>query len=134
MVYICKQYTKVYHNSMSNDQFIERDASAEMKYLQDTLYVINGKWKIPIINSLCNGNRRYREIQRSIPGITSRMLSKELKELEQNKIIRRVVHDESPVVVEYEMTPYCLTFSEIIMAMIQWGKEHNKVVREDRVF
>lgn len=118
---------------MSNDHVMQRDAAAEMKYLQDTLYVINGKWKIPIINSLCNGNRRYREIQRSIPGITSRMLSKELKELELNKIIRRVVYDESPVLVEYETTEYCHTFSEIILAMIQWGKEHNKVVREDKV-
>jgi len=111
---------------------IQRDAVAEMKYLQDTLYVINGKWKIPIINSLCNGNRRYREIQRSIPGITSRMLSKELKELEMNKVIRRVVKDESPVLVEYETTPYCKTFSEIIMAMINWGKEHHNELRRDQ--
>lgn len=110
---------------------IKRDAAAEMKYLQDTLYVINGKWKIPIINSLCNGNRRYREIQRSIPGITSRMLSKELKELEMNKIIRRVVKDEPGVLVEYETTAYCKTFSEIILAMIDWGKQHYEVLKEE---
>jgi DNA-binding HxlR family transcriptional regulator len=112
-------------------QEIKRDAAAEMKYLQDTLYVINGKWKIPIINSLCNGNRRYREIQRSIPGITSRMLSKELKELEMNKIIRRVVKDEPGIVVEYETTSYCKTFSEIILAMIDWGKQHYAVLKEE---
>lgn len=116
---------------METVQETKRDAAAEMKYLQDTLYVINGKWKIPIINSLCNGNRRYREIQRSIPGITSRMLSKELKELEMNKVIRRVVKDESPVLVEYETTPYCKTFSEIILAMINWGKQHYEVLKED---
>jgi len=117
---------------METEQPIQRDAAAEMKYLQDTLYVINGKWKIPIINSLCNGNRRYREIQRSIPGITSRMLSKELKELELNKVIRRVVKDDSPVLVEYETTPYCQTFSEIILAMINWGKEHHNVLRQEQ--
>ncbi|MHA3789922.1 winged helix-turn-helix transcriptional regulator [Flavobacterium hauense] len=118
---------------METTQEIKRDAAAEMKYLQDTLYVINGKWKIPIINSLCNGNRRYREIQRSIPGITSRMLSKELKELEMNKIIRRVVKDEPGILVEYETTPYCKTFSEIILAMIDWGKQHYEVLKKEAV-
>jgi DNA-binding HxlR family transcriptional regulator len=70
----------------------------------------------------------YREIQRSIPGITTRMLSKELKEMELNKIIVRKVYDASPVAVEYETTPYCKTFGNIILAMIDWGKKHKKMI------
>ena len=105
-----------------------RDQSEELRSLQDTLYFIGGKWRLPIINSICNGNRRFREIERSIPGITTRMLSKELKEMEMNKLVKRNVYDESPVLVEYEPTEYCRSFGDIIMAMINWGREHRRVV------
>ncbi len=63
----------------------------DVKYLKDTLYVMGYKWKLPILLSLGMGNQRFKEIQRSIPGITSRVLSKELKELELNQIITRKV-------------------------------------------
>ena len=56
-------------------------------YVQDTLYVLGGKWKLLIILALSNGNSRFTEIRKSIPKITTRMLSKELKELEINKLI-----------------------------------------------
>jgi len=105
-----------------------RDQSEELRALQDTLYFIGGKWRLPIVNSICNGNRRFREIERSIPGITTRMLSKELKEMEMNKLVKRTVYDESPVLVEYEPTEYCRSFGKIIMEMINWGREHRKVV------
>ncbi|MCO6148652.1 helix-turn-helix domain-containing protein [Flavobacterium sp. NRK1] len=66
---------------------MERDQKEELLALQDTLYFIGGKWRIPLINSLCNGHRRFREIERSIAGITTRMLSRELKEMEMNKLV-----------------------------------------------
>lgn len=115
---------------MENAQLI-RNQPEEVKALQDTIYVIGGKWKLPIINSICNGNKRFREIERSIPGITTRMLSRELKEMEMNKLIKRTVSPDSPVLVEYESTPYCKTFGNIILAMIEWGKEHKKYIQEE---
>ena len=111
------------------DDFAVRSQPEEVKALQDTIYVIGGKWRLPIINSICNGNKRFREIERSIPGITTRMLSRELKDMEMNKLIKRTVYDESPVLVEYESTPYCKTFGAIIMEMIRWGREHKKYVK-----
>lgn len=66
----------------------------ELKYLQDTLYVISGKWKLQILFTISKGHSRYRDILRNIPGLTSRMLSKELKELEMNKIVARKVYDD----------------------------------------
>jgi len=102
----------------------------ELKYLQDTLYVIGGKWKLQILFALSNGQKRYRDILRSIPEITSRMLSKELKELEMNKIIARKVYDETPVRVDYEVTHYCKSFDPIIRQMIDWGKAHRKYLSE----
>ncbi|ATL48901.1 transcriptional regulator [Chitinophaga caeni] len=107
---------------------MERNQAEELRALQDTLYFIGGKWRIPVINSLCNGNRRFREIERSIPGITTRMLSRELKEMELNKLVKRNVYDEMPVLVEYEPTEYCRTFGKIITEMINWGRKHRKFV------
>ena len=106
-----------------------RNQAEEVQALQDTIYVIGGKWKLPIINSVCNGNKRFREIERSIPGITTRMLSRELKELEANKLITRTVYDTTPALIEYESTEYCKTFGFIILEMIKWGKQHQKKVR-----
>lgn len=105
-----------------------RNQSEEVQALQDTIYVLGGKWRLPIINSICNGNKRFREIERSIPGITTRMLSRELRDMELNKLITRTVYPDSPVLVEYESTDYCKSFGPIILEMIRWGKEHRKVV------
>jgi len=101
-----------------------RNQQEEIQALQDTLYVLGGKWKLPIINSICNGNKRFRDIERSIPGITTRMLSKELKEMSANQLIRRTVIDDMPVSIEYTATDYCRSFGDIILEMIKWGKAH----------
>ncbi|MBD2705252.1 helix-turn-helix transcriptional regulator [Spirosoma sp. BT702] len=103
-----------------------RNQRQEVQALQDTIYVIGGKWKLPIINSICNGNRRFREIERSIPGITTRMLSRELKEMEANGLILRTVIPTTPVGVEYISTEYCQSFGRIILEMINWGKQHRE--------
>lgn len=112
---------------------MERNQVEGLRALQDTLYFIGGKWRIPIINSLCNGNKRFREIERSIPGITTRMLSKELKDMELNKLVNRKVYPDSPVLIEYLPTAYCRTFGNIIQEMINWGREHRKVIIEESV-
>ena len=105
-----------------------RNQKEEVQALQDTIYVIGGKWKLPIINSLCNGNKRFRDIERSIPGITTRMLSRELKEMEANKLVKRTVTPNTPVMVEYTVTSYCRSFGDIILEMIKWGKQHRKKI------
>lgn len=111
---------------------MHRNQSEEYQALQDTLYVIGGKWRIPIINSICNGNTRFREIERSIPGITRRMLSRELKDMELNKLVKRTVYAGPPVQVEYTSTEYCKSFGGIILEMIKWGREHRKVVTKKK--
>lgn len=106
-----------------------RNQQEEIQALQDTLYVLGGKWKLPIINSICNGNKRFRDIERSIPGITTRMLSKELKEMTANQLIKRTVIDDTPVAIEYTSTEYCRSFGDIILEMIKWGKQHRQKLR-----
>jgi len=107
-----------------------RNQKQEVQALQDTIYVIGGKWKLPIINSLCNGNRRFTDIERSIPGISPRMLSRELKELEANGIIRRTADPDTSGIVEYSVTDYCYSFGDIILEMIKWGKTHRTRIKK----
>ncbi|MFN8253906.1 MAG: helix-turn-helix domain-containing protein [Ferruginibacter sp.] len=94
--------------------------------VNDTLNVISGKWKLPIIGSLLYNKKRFTEIQRNIPRITSRMLSKELKDLEMNGIVNRVVYDTLPVTVEYELTPSAQSLSEVLDKMVEWGLKHRR--------
>lgn len=100
--------------------------------INDTLNVISGKWKMPIIASLFFGKMRFTEIQRNIPKITPRMLSKELKELELNGIVIRTVHDSMPVVVEYELTESARQLSDVMDSMIRWGMNHRKGIILER--
>lgn len=102
----------------------------QIRHLQDTLYVINGKWKLPILVAVHQGNSRFRDIQRSVGGITTKVLSKELKELEQNKLVVRRVYDTSPPVVEYTTSTYCDTLQNMIAEMIDWGKNHRDKIKE----
>jgi DNA-binding HxlR family transcriptional regulator len=124
---------------MTNDELIKKSAEVlsdprnhkdEVQALQDTIYILGGKWRLLIINSICNGNNRFREIQRSIPGLTTKMLSKELKEMEANLLISRTESGTAPVLVEYRETDYCLSFGGIILEMISWGKTHRERIRE----
>src|SRR4051812_20119705 len=74
--------------------------------VKDALEVLNGKWKLQIIISLTFGTRRFRQIAKEIPGITDKMLSKELKELEVNQLVKRTVIDSFPPAVEYTITEH----------------------------
>lgn len=96
--------------------------------VNDTLNVIAGKWKIPVLASLLFGLKRFTEIQRNIPRITPRMLSKELKELELNGMVKRIVYDSTPVTVEYELTESAKKLSSVINSMLEWGLDHRKHV------
>ncbi|WP_348813807.1 winged helix-turn-helix transcriptional regulator [Flavobacterium maritimum] len=96
--------------------------------VNDTLNVINGKWKLPIIGSLLFDKKRFTEIQRNIPKITARMLSKELKDLEMNGMVKRTVYDTIPVTVEYELTDSARNLGEVLDKMLEWGLQHRKAV------
>lgn len=91
--------------------------------VQDTLDVVGGKWKLVLISILLNGKKRFRELSREA-GITPRILSKELQELEMNGLVTRTVCDTKPITVEYALTPYSETLAEVLDAMKRWGELH----------
>ena len=102
------------------------DIITRIGYVQTTLQAISGKWKLPILMSMYGGKSRFRDIQRNIPQITTRVLSKELKDLEASKLIIRIVHDGYPVSIEYKLTSYSFTLTPVVDEMIKWGKLHSK--------
>jgi DNA-binding HxlR family transcriptional regulator len=93
--------------------------------LQDTLYVINGKWKILILATLMDKPYRFKELSREL-GISPRMLSKELTELEMNDLVTRKVIETKPAGVEYAATDYGKTLSPVLQALSEWGKKHRE--------
>ena len=94
--------------------------------IQDTLDILSGKWKVNIIGSLGFGNKRFMELQREIQGIGAKMLSKELRDLEVNELVFRVVHNTKPVTVEYGLTDYGSSLKPIIQEMALWGMKHRR--------
>jgi DNA-binding HxlR family transcriptional regulator len=101
----------------------------EIMAVQDTMDVLNGKWKIAIISSICYYNkRRFSDILNDVAGISNKMLSKELKELEINKLVRRTVLDTHPVTVQYELTTHGETLKTIINNLTEWGIAHRKAI------
>ena len=96
--------------------------------LNDTLNIVSGKWKLPIVASLLRGKRRFKDLQENIDKITPRMLSKELKELEVNGMVERKVYDQTPVLIEYVLTESGRNIVTVIEAMIDWGMIHRQEV------
>ena len=102
--------------------------TASLKAIQDVMDVLGGKWKISIVTCLCYSPRRYSELLKLVEGISGKVLSRELKDLEMNKLITRTVKDTSPISVEYAITDYGNTFKELIQIMAEWGIKHRKEI------
>ena len=108
------------------DDVDQSECASSILPVRDALDILNGKWKLPIIIALSFGNKRFSQIAREIPGITDKMLSKELRDLEQNELVKRTVYDTVPVTVEYAMTPYGKSLHRVISELRKWGVQHRK--------
>ena len=103
---------------------------ASVNAIRDALFVLNGKWKLPLIFTILEKPRRFNEIQQSVPGITPKILSKELKDLEENGFIKRNVYPTTPVTVIYEITPYSHTLKSVLGELRAWGMQHKDMIKE----
>lgn len=88
------------------------------------LEVIGGKWKGLIVFYLLGRTKRFNELRRLLPGVTQRMLTRQLRELEADRIIQRTVYDEVPPRVEYSLTEFGKTLETIIRMLQKWGTEY----------
>lgn len=96
--------------------------------VKDSLDVLNGRWKLPILVSLKYSDKRFKQISRDVHGITDKMLSKELKELEINQLIKRTVYDTFPPTVNYTLTEHGHSLDSVILALKEWGGTHRKKI------
>lgn len=106
----------------------EQECNEALAALEDALYVFGGKWKLRIIAALQKRNLRFNELQRSVKGISARVLSNELKQLEQNGFIDKCA-DSGASVIEYGLTAYSYTLNDVLDVLIQWGTQHRKKIR-----
>ncbi|MFA5181736.1 MAG: helix-turn-helix domain-containing protein [Syntrophales bacterium] len=95
----------------------------------ETMAVIGGKWKPIILFCIRDDTKRFSEIKRLIPGVTQKMLTQQLRELEEQGIIHREIHPVIPPKVEYSLTKYGCTLIPILDTMAQWGGNHNQTKR-----
>ena len=95
-----------------------------------TLKLIGGRWKIPIIFHLLAGRRRFSELARALTGVTQKMLTQQLREMERNGLVSRNIFPQVPPKVEYSLTELGTSLKPVVEAMCRWGEAHG-VGRED---
>lgn len=89
---------------------------------------LKGRWRLPIILSLVFGNKRFSQLSKEVRGISDKILAKELKDLEINKLIKRTIYDTFPPSVEYSITEHGKSVEKVLMELKNWGDLHRKVV------
>jgi len=109
-----------------------KECMAALLPVRDALEVLSGRWKLPILIALSDRPKRFKEISKDINGITDKMLSKELKDLEINKLVIRTVYDTFPPTVEYSRTEHSKSLTNVIMALKDWGTLHRKEIIGNR--
>jgi len=117
---------------MEKTGYASQTCQSRLSSLGDALYVIGGKWKLRIIIALTEGNKRFNEIQRTVEGISARVLSNELKDLEMNGFLIRQVYADVPVVIEYQLTSYSETLQPVLEALSSWGMLHKEKIKKER--
>ncbi|TRZ36950.1 transcriptional regulator [Niallia circulans] len=100
--------------------------------VEATLEVIGGKWKCVILCHLTHGKKRTSELKRLMPNITQKMLTQQLRELEDDGIINRIIYQQIPPKVEYELSEYGESLQSILDALCNWGERHITKVYGDK--
>ncbi len=100
--------------------------------IKDTLEALEGRWKLLILFALSSGTKRFKQLSKEVSGITDKVLSKELKNLEANQLIKREVHDTFPPTVEYSITEHGMSLEKVMDELHFWGLQHrDKIIREE---
>jgi DNA-binding HxlR family transcriptional regulator len=100
--------------------------------VEATLEVMGGKWKCVILCHLTHGKKRTSELKRLMPNITQKMLTQQLRELEKDEVINRIVYNQVPPKVEYELSEYGKSLENILSALCTWGENHITRVYGDK--
>lgn len=107
-------------------EVLNKGCTGTLMAIHDVMDILNGKWKLSIIACLCHDKMRYSDILKEVKGISGKMLSRDLKELEVHQLITRTVLNTQPVTVEYQITEYGATLKKVTSVIADWGLEHRK--------
>jgi DNA-binding HxlR family transcriptional regulator len=144
MVYFCYGLTKGYQLPLVNYQLFimatiningniqEASCDQELAAIKDSLEILGGKWKLRIMRHLNNRHAEkntFKKLQREVEGISAKMLSKELQDLEMNLLISRTVMDTRPITVNYAITEYGLSVLPVTETLVQWGLNHRQKIK-----
>ncbi|MDP9076749.1 MAG: helix-turn-helix transcriptional regulator [Bacteroidota bacterium] len=105
-----------------------KELQALVRPVTDTLYVLNGKWKLPILIMLTDNDKRFGELADDLAGITDRMLSRELKELEANLLVCKKKAAYNPAKVVYAITEHGRSLHNVVLELSKWGTAHRKLI------
>jgi DNA-binding HxlR family transcriptional regulator len=93
--------------------------------VETTARIVGGRWRAAVLDQLFQGEQRFSELKRRIPGITQRTLSQQLRDLRAAGILERTVHPDTPPHVVYTITPLGESLRPLLEAMCHWGKSHS---------
>ncbi len=113
---------------MKEREYENYDCKKTIMAVHDAMDVLNGKWKISIIAALCFNKKRYSDLLNDVKGISGKMLSRELKEMETHKLVKRTVLSTQPITVQYELTEYGGKLKSVISNLADWGLAHRKKI------
>jgi DNA-binding HxlR family transcriptional regulator len=94
--------------------------------VEAALDIIGGKWKAILILHILDGTKRFNELRRLLPGLTQRMLTTQLRELEADGVVSRTVYPQVPPKVEYSITPFGASLAPVLRELSLWSEEHVK--------
>lgn len=97
--------------------------------LRDAIELLGGKWKLLILQNLSFGPMRFKDLQEIVIGISPKILSKELQELELNLLITRTVNSTKPVTVSYALTKHAYETQPVFDALLEFGAKHRKKIK-----
>lgn len=100
--------------------------------VEATLEVIGGRWKGVLLYHLLDDRKRFNQLRRLLPGVTQRMLTLQLRELESDGVIHRTVYAEVPPRVEYSLTDFGRSLEPILLLMRDWGEEYTTTIRANK--
>ena len=117
---------------MENRNKQDATCEQELAAIKDSLEILGGKWKLRIMRHLNNHiaeKNTFKKIQREVEGISAKMLSKELQDLEINLLVTRTVMDTRPVTVNYAITDYGLSVFPVTETLVDWGLNHRQKIK-----
>ncbi|RFS19245.1 transcriptional regulator [Chitinophaga silvatica] len=109
----------------------EKDTGKERSLaLRDAIELLSGKWKLCILQNLSYfGTMRFKDLQEAVAGISPKVLTKELQQLEQNLLVIRTINNTKPVTVSYSLAEHAYETRNVFNALLEFGAKHRKIVR-----